>query len=35
VRERLRQLKGKLTFETASGGGTKATVTIPLPKNNS
>ena len=35
VRERLRQLKGKLSFEPAAGGGMKATVTIPLPKNNS
>ena len=35
VRERLRQLKGKLAFEPAAGGGMKATVTIPLPKNNS
>ena len=35
VRERLRQLKGKLAFEAAAGGGMKATVTIPLPKNNS
>ena len=34
VRERLRQLKGKLDFEQASGGGMKATVTIPLPTTN-
>ena len=31
VRERLRQLKGKLNFEQVAGGGMKATVTIPLP----
>ena len=35
VRERLRQLKGRLSFERPAGGGMKATVTIPLPKENS
>ena len=33
VRERLRQLKGSLVFEHMSGGGMRATVTIPLPEN--
>ena len=34
VRERLRRLNGKLSFERIAGGGMKATVTIPLPGKN-